>query len=391
MKQFIIFLAFASLFVSCGDSPAGSTEELIAGGDLDAIKARRQEITQTKKTLDAELRMLDSVIKTKDENRKLPLVSIFEVDVEEFQHYLQLQGDVRTKQNVLIYPEMSGTLNRVYVKEGDRVAKGQLLGLIDDGGLGDELARLRTQADLAKTTFDRQKRLWEQQIGSEIQYLEAKTAYEAAGAAVKSAERQLGKSTLRAPFSGIIDEVLQDQGTVVSPVNGMPVFRIVNLSNMYIEVDVPESYLGGVTPGKEAKIYFPVLGDSLVSEVRQTGNFINPANRSFSAEIAVPNKSGNIKPNLTARVAINDYSNDTALLIPQSIISENAEGQQFVYKVSGNEAEETAIAEKTIITTGLSQDNMVEVLSGLERNDRVILEGARNVRDQQEVLIKTKN
>lgn len=388
MRHYLIGLGIILTAISCGSDSPGNTEELIAGGNLDAIKARKQEISQIKRGLDTELRLLDSVINSRDTNKKLPLVNTFEVKKQAFKHYLELQGDVMTKKNVLIYPEMAGTLERVLVKKGDRVAKGQLLARIDDGGMGQDLARLETQAELAKTTFERQKRLWEQKIGSELQYLEAKTTYEAATSAVNSARRQLGKSTLRAPFSGIIDEVVQDQGTVVNPINGMPVFRIVNLNEMYIEVDVPESYLSGITPGKEALIYFPVLGDSVVSQVRQTGNFINPANRSFSAEIPVPNKDGMVKPNLTARVALNDYSNGQALLIPQSIISENAEGQQFVYKVQGDVNETTPIAIKTIITTGLAQNNLVEVLTGLSENDRVIMEGARNVRDQQEVQIK---
>ena len=165
---------------------------------------------------------------------------------------------------------------------------------IDDGGMSSQLEQLKTQAALAKTTFERQKRLWEQKIGSEIQFLQAETNYQAVMNSVKQAESQLAKSNIRAPFSGIIDNVIQEQGTVVSPASGQAVFRIVNLSNMYIEVDVPESYINGVTVGKEVKIYFPVLGDSITSAVRQTGNFINPTNRSFRVEIAVPNTKNTI-------------------------------------------------------------------------------------------------
>ena len=134
---------------------------------------------------------------------------------------------------------------------------------------------------------------------------------------MKQVQSQLGKSKIRAPFSGIIDDVIKDQGTVVSPGQGSEVFRIVNLSNMYIEVDVPETYLGQVTKGKEAVVYFPVLGDSVNTKIRETGNFINPSNRSFSIEIPVPNKNRTIKPNLTAKVRLNDYTNANAILIPQ--------------------------------------------------------------------------
>ncbi len=198
-------------------------------------------------------------------------------------------------------------------------------------------------------------------------------------------QSQLGKSIIRAPFSGIVDDVIKDQGTVVSPGPGSEVFRIVNLSDMYIEVEVPERYLASVTENKEVNIFFPVLGDSLKSRIRTTGNFINPNNRSFTVEIPVPNNNGAIKPNLTARVGINDYSNDKALLVPQSIISENAEGEQYVYLAEVSEGSEVAQVKKSIIITGLTQGAFVEVKSGLNAGEVVVKEGARSVKDGQKV------
>jgi multidrug efflux pump subunit AcrA (membrane-fusion protein) len=156
---------------------------------------------------------------------------------------------------------------------------------------------------------------------------------------------------------------------------------------MYISVDVPESYLEGVTKGKEVKVFFPVLGDSIVTKVRQTGNFINPVNRSFNIEIPVPNQTGNIKPNLTARVQINDYSNEEAILIPQSVISENAEGDQYVYLASKPTDDAFAKATKVIVTTGRTQGDFVEVLSGVRAGDQIIKEGARSVREGQQIQI----
>jgi RND family efflux transporter MFP subunit len=282
---------------------------------------------------------------------------------------------------------MAGVLQRVYVKEGQRVSKGQLLASIDDGGMSSQVAQLKTQAELAKTTYERQKRLWEQKIGSEIQFLQAKSSYQATENAVNQAQSQLGKSTIRAPFSGIIDDVIKDQGTVVSPGPGAEVFRIVNLSNMYISVDVPESYLGGIEKGKAAIVYFPVLGDTVLSEIRQTGNFINPSNRVFSAEIPVSNKKGNIKPNLSAKVSLNDYTSENAITIPQSIISENADGEQYVYIATKSEGENTAVVNRKVIITGKTQASMVEVLSGVSDGDQLVKEGARSVKDGQNVEI----
>ena len=387
MKNIIYFLTVSILLVSCGGSAPQSVNDLVAEGDLESLRAKKSEISEQQRRLEADLKLLDSAIATKAGEERLPLVTTITAEAQKFDHFLELQGDVQTKKNVLIYPEMSGTLQRVYVKEGQPVGKGQLLAIIDDGGMGSQLEQLKTQADLAKTTFERQKRLWDQKIGSEIQYLQAKTQYEAAVSAVKQAESQLGKSTIRAPFSGIIDDVIKDQGTVVAPGPGSEVFRIVNLSDMYIEVDVPESYLSGVEKGKEAIVYFPVLGDTVRTKIRQTGNFINPNNRSFAVEIPVPNKKGNIKPNLTAKVSLNDYTNDEALIIPQSIISENAEGEQYIYIAEKTEDGNKARAKKQIITTGKTQGSVVEVLSGIESGNEIIKEGARSVKDGQNVQI----
>lgn len=386
MKKLIYVFTLAVVLASCGGGAESSVSDLIAQGDLESLRAKKTEISEKQREMERELQLLDSVIAEKSGEERLPLVTTLLAKGEKFDHFLELQGDVETKQNVLIYPEMSGTLQRVTVKEGQRVRKGQLLATIDDGGMASQVSQLKTQAALAKTTYERQKRLWEQQIGSEIQFLQAKSNYEATENAVQQAQSQLGKSTIRAPFSGIIDNVIKDQGTVVSPGPGSEVFRIVNLSDMYIKVDVPENYLGRIEEGKEAKVFFPILGDTITSKIRQTGNFINPSNRAFSVEIPVPNEKGNIKPNLSARVSLNDYSNDGAILVPQGIISENAEGAQYVY-VAVEPNGDKAVAKRRIIQTGKTQGSMVEVLSGITEGDLLIKEGARTVKEGQNIQI----
>lgn len=390
MKNISYVLLLSLFLASCGDSGATSVADLISEGNLETLRAKKNEISETHKQLGMEIKQLDSAIAVQTGEGNLPLISTIAAKTEKFNHFLELQGDVTTKQNVLIYPEMQGTLQRVLVKAGQRVSKGQLLATIDDGGMGSQLAQLETQTALAKTTFERQARLWEQNIGSEIQYLQAKTNYEAAQSSVKQLRSQLGKSSIRAPFSGIIDDVIKDQGTVVAPGPGSEVFRIVNLSDMYIEVDVPESYLGDIKKGNLAKVYFPVLGDTMISEIRQTGNFINPGNRAFTVEVGVPNTNDAIKPNLTAKVSLNDYSSDAAILVPQGIISENADGQQYLY-VANNKADDKATAQRRIITTGRTQGSMVEVLSGVSEGDLLVKEGARTVKDGQSVQILSSN
>lgn len=387
MYKSLLILIFALALVNCGGESKASVEDIIASGTLEEIKEKQQSLNAEQRAITASLRQLDSVVHSKEQQRNIPLVSTLTLEVSEFEHYLDLQGNVQTKQNILLYPEMAGTLVRVYVKKGELVRKGQILAKIDDGGMASGLEQLRTQAALAKTTYERQNRLWEQNIGSEIQYLQTKTNYEATVQSVQQAEAQLAKSTIRAPFSGIADDIMVDEGSTVNPAGGMPIIRLVNLSDMYVEVDVPESYLQQVTPGKRVELSIPVLGDSMISKVRQTGNFINPANRTFKVEIPVPNTKGQIKPNLTVRVKINDYSNPEALLVPPGIISENSEGQQYVYVAAEIGTDQIGKAKKRVITTGLAQNDHIEVLSGIKPGEQIIMEGARRVREGQEIEI----
>lgn len=386
MRKIFIISSALLLAISCGENNKKSIETIIEEGNLTAMRTKRAEVVTQQQAIADQLKQLDNAIASLDTVQKLPLVTTIVAKDTLFNHYLELQGNVETKQNIVLYPEMSGTLTNVYVKEGQRVSKGQLLARIDDGGLSQQLSQIEVQAQLAKTTFDRQKRLWEQKIGSEIQYLEAKTNYEAQQNAVNQIKRQLAKTRVTAPFTGIVDNVISEQGSIVSP-GVTALIRVVNLSNMYIETEVPESYVSSITKGNDVKVYFPVLGKTIDTKIRQVGNYINPNNRSFTVEIEVPNKSGYIKPNLTAKVKINDYTSEKAILIPQSIISENANGDQYTYVTSGKNAENIAQANRVIITTGKTQGDSIEVLEGIKNGDALISEGARSVKDGQKVKI----
>ena len=218
-----------------------------------------------------------------------------------------------------------------------------------------------------------------------MQYLQAKSSYEAQTKAVSQMQEQIEKTIVKAPFSGIIDDVISEQGSMVSP-GGSQLMRILNLDNMYIETNVPEKHLTSITKNKNVEVEFPILGKTIKSTIRETGNYINPANRTFKVEISLPNDNNEIKPNLTAKVKINDYTSEKALLIPQSIISENAQGEQYVYVIKNRKGKD-GIAEKAIITTGKTQGDVIEVLSGIENGTEMIIEGARSIQDGQAVKI----
>ncbi|WP_418602366.1 efflux RND transporter periplasmic adaptor subunit [Hwangdonia sp.] len=388
MKYIYSLLIVTLLITSCGEGKKQSVEKAIESGNLETMRLKRAEIVAQQQQIASQLKQLDDKIAVLDTTKKVPLITTFKAKHEVFTHYLELQGSVNTKKLLVLYPEYSGILTKVYVKEGQSVNKGQTLAKIDDGGLNQQLAQAEIQTALSKTTFERQERLWNQKIGSEIQYLQAKSNYEAQAKAVNQIKQQLAKTVVRAPFSGTIDDVITDQGSVVGA-GQTPLMRIVNLDDMYIETDVPESYITNVTVNKNVKVEFPVLGKSIDAKIRQAGNFINPANRTFKIEVAVPNKDKSIKPNLTAKLKINDYTNENALLIPLSIISENANGEQYIYVVNNKNGNNEGVAERVFIETGKTQGDVIEILSGINDGSEIVNEGARSVKDGQEVKILT--
>jgi RND family efflux transporter MFP subunit len=388
MKHIASIIAITIILTSCSEEKKNSVEKILESNNLEIIRAKRAELVNDQQSIHSKIKLLDERISVLDTTKNVPLITTFTAAHEVFNHMLELQGNVSTKNLMVITPEYSGILTKVYVKEGQKVTKGQILAKIDDGGLGQQLAQLQIQANLAQTTFERQKRLWDQKIGSEIQYLQAKSSFESQVQAVNQLKQQLAKTTVRAPFSGTIDDVITEQGSVVGA-GQTQLIRIVNLDDMYIETDVPERYVSNVVAGKNVQVEFAVLGKTIAAKVRQASNFINPANRTFKVEIAIPNKEKSIKPNLTAKLKINDYTNENALLVPQSIISENADGEQYVYVVKNKKANGEGVANKVIIKTGKTQGDVIEVLEGIENGAEIIKEGARSVKDGQTVKVLT--
>ncbi|WP_321539884.1 efflux RND transporter periplasmic adaptor subunit [Flavobacterium piscinae] len=296
-----------------------------------------------------------------------------------FNHYIEIQGNVETKENIVISPEYSGILTQLYVKAGQKVSKGQLLARIDDGGMSAQLAQAETQLALAKTTFERQKNLWDQKIGSEIQFLQAKTTLESQQKVVAQIKSQLNKTNVVAPFSGTIDEVITERGKVVAP--GMDLFRIVNLSNMYVTANVPENYIAQLKLGAIVNVYLNALGKSYQGKVRQIGNYINPNNRTFSIEIALPNPDNLLRPNQVAVLKIEDYKNPKALLLTENILQETADGSKIVYVVNKVESNNTAKVSQKKIEIGYTSGSFVEVKSGLESGEMVVTDGAKSLKD----------
>ncbi|MGB7841552.1 MAG: efflux RND transporter periplasmic adaptor subunit [Salinimicrobium sp.] len=384
MKKISLIIFSALALYSCGKEK--SVEDIIDEGDLQEIRAKKAELSTQQSELSSQIASLDEAIKELDVNEQFVLVQTMKLEENLFKHYVELPGDVETDQNITVYPEYSGILLNISVKEGDRVQKGQILAKIDDGGLSNQLAQLEAQLALAKTTFERQKRLWDQNIGSEIQYLEAKTNFEAVQNSVNQLKSQLGKTVVRAPFSGVIDELFSDEGEVVAPGQSR-LFRLINLSEMYITTAVPENYLGRIKKGTEVMVEIAATGTSFKSTIQQVGNFINPNNRTFEIKVAVPDSQEQVKPNLIATVKLNDYTSKGAITIPESVVQKNAAGESVAYVMEQQE-DSIGVAQKRILKLGASYKDSVEVLSGLKAGEFLVTEGAKNLHDGEQVKVK---
>lgn len=388
MKKLILIIGLPLLLISCGgDEETKSIDQVIESEDLSQIRAKKSELSNEQSKIAQQLDRLDEAIKSLDKNRRMDLVSIETIQDTLFKHYAEVQGNVATDENIIVYPEFSGILTKVNVNEGDRVSKGQVLARIDAGGLQSELAQLEAQERLAKTTYERQKRLWDQNIGSEMQYLEAQTNYEALKSSVQRLKSQLDKTVVRAPFSGVIDDVISEQGEVVNPGQNQ-LFRIISLDNMYVEADVPENYLSKISIGTGVKVNIGSVGREFEGEVSQVGNNINPNNRTFRIEVKVPNEKDLIKPNQIATIKLNDYTSENAIVIPESSIQKNAMGESIVYVLEQENDQNFGTARKVIVETGLVYNDSIEIKEGLKSGQILITDGAKNIRDGQEVKFR---
>lgn len=374
MKKIILIFTASILLFSCGQKEeAVTTDTLIETKNVANIKAKRDLLQAEISKIDAALATLE--VKTTQE----ALVSVLTVKDTVFNHYLEVQGNVNTKENILIQPEMPGTLVSLNVIAGQRVAKGQILGRTDDGGMGQQLASVENQYALARTTFERQKNLWDQKIGSEIQFLQAQTQMIGLQKAVLQMKAQLSKTLIKAPFTGVIDAVFVERGQVVS-ITPQGLMRIVNLSNMYVSTEVPETYIGKLKVGSLVNVSLTSLGKTYQGKVRQVGNNINPANRSFGIEVWVPNPGNLLRPNQVAKLQIIDYTKKNAIVVPTNTIQANGDGTKFVY-IANNVNGKTGIAKKVVVTTGQSSENVTEILSGIKTTDIIITEGINTIQE----------
>lgn len=413
MKKIFLPILLSLAVISCKKENTDDTlADLIAKKDVKGLQAYRDQQQKRIDSINALMENVDQNLSTFGVNQTQGFVSILPLELTNFAHYIELQGNVTTDQDVAVQPQMPGTLT-LYVRQGQYVGAGQVIGRVADGGLADQLKQAQIQvsavkaqlqqvksaSELAKITYEKQASLWRQKIGSEIQFLQAKTNYESSVKQVSAVQSQvaatqkaadavaatLSKTAIRAPFSGVIDEVMQQTGQVVSP--GMPIVKLINLTAMRVEAKVPETYLSNVKAGTSVIVDFPMLKKTVNSRVRLTSNFINPANRTFTIQVPIANQGGIIKPNLLAKVKIEDYFNPNAIVVPSQYIYEDAAYKSFVFvakNVNGNQG----VAKKVFITKGEKSENSIEIKSGLNKGDILITDGSKTLVDGQKIKIQ---
>ena len=351
---------------------------------IEFLEIEKNKIITKIDELNEDLKKINSSIDKINNNQKVPLVTGIKISSEPFSHKIEIQANINTRQNLILFPELSGELKEIYVTEGQQVKKDQLLAVIDDSGLNEELEQLKIQFSLSKINFEKTERLWNKKIGSEMKYLESKAKYESQQKMVDQMKKRLSKTKIIAPFKGIIDEIKGKKGQILTPYV-TPILRILNLDKMYVEALVPENHLPNIKIGSEAIVNIPVLNSSQKTKINQTGNYINPNNRTFKIEAPLNNNNHIIKPNLAAKILITDYYNKNAIMIPTKIINENAEGQPYIFKLLKTDENSIYKTKKVFIELGKSTNEKTEILNGIKVDDLIIDEGSMIVDDNQKV------
>jgi membrane fusion protein (multidrug efflux system) len=367
-------LLAATLFLaSCGGGDKDPNAELTK------LKAE-QAATQAKI---ADLEAKTGSAKAADAASAVP-VSVIKVATESFAGYLEVQGRVDFDQNATVGARAAGTLTSVRVQRGDQVRKGQILATVDASVLDANIAELRTRMELAKTVYDKQAGLWKQQIGTEVQYLQAKNNYEALQRNLGSLNQQKSLYNVVAPYAGVVDNVLPKLGETVAP--GAPVVQLNSGQGGKVLADVSEAYAGSIKAGDKALVTLPDMGaEEIPSTVRTVSRTISATSRTFTVELRLPsNVASRLRPNMVASVRIKNYGNASATVLPVDLIQHD---EQNAYVLVVNKAGDKAVAAKRVIKTGQTYNGKQEVLSGLKSGDEVISAGYQNLNEGQTVKV----
>jgi len=381
MKIFIRFklVMYAMIgtwvFYSCGQQQ-GST-------DLEALLHKKDSLQNVYKELSGEIEVIQSQIEALDSSsrKKLTIVSTRKLTPTKFEHFFEVYGNVESKQNAFVNMEMPGTIKDIKVEVGQKVKRGQVLALLDKGIIQSNIDEVNGSYELANTIFLKQEKLWNQKIGSELQYLEAKNRKEGLQQKLATLNTTLEKFIITAPFTGIIDEIFYKEGELGNMM--IPLLRLININQVYIVADISENYISTIKPGAYIRAEFPSLNKSIEAQIDRSGSFINPHNRTFKIYIDIDNQNGELKPNLLSVLHIKDFEKDSAIVVPSGIIQQDALGKEYLYIT--NREGNCMKAKKVMVKSGMSHNDETIILEGLTGDEEIVLKGARNIKDGQKI------
>ncbi len=373
-QKFII--AFATIilivfFVSCGKKE----DNTLLGKKAQLAELKKEQLAVNDKitNLQKEIEKLEPL---KEEKVKTVVAS--PVLASNFQHFVESTGRLEAENNVFVSPQMGGAITKIFVKVGDFVTKGQKIATLDNSILRNSIQEVQLQLETAKTIFERQKNLWDQKIGTEVQYIQAKSSVESLERRIVTLRSQDGMNVVLSPISGVVDEVRLKEGEIAAP--GLGILRVVNLNDLKVVANISDTYAGTISKGNLISIKFPDLNKEIKTVISYVSQTINPASRTFTVEAKVPNIDKSLKPNLLAIVSINDQSKGGAIVIPQNLVQNTEQGAiVYVIESEGNKK----IARSRIVTSGLTYDGKVEIKSGLKVGDTIITEGYQEIVDGQ--------
>jgi len=384
MKYLLSLATLFLLVVACQEeqkvAPNAIPTDL--NGKKEFLKNKKAELRQLSALIEKTEQEIDALIP--DDQKARTLVTTTQVPVKDFERFVDIQAAVEADDMVAASSETGGRILRMNFKEGDNIRKGQLIAKIDLEQIDKQVAELQTAMTLAKDVFERQSRLWKQNIGSELQYLEAKNNVERLEKSLETIEFQKTKANVYAPISGVVEMVGLKQGEMASP--GMPILQILNTNRVKVVADIPETYLGKIKRGETVTIKFPALDKEIQAKISQLGRTIDPNNRTFEAEINLNNSKGIYKPNLLALMMINDFEAKNVPVIPVEMVQQEVSGKDYVYiKEKGKKGE---IAKKIYVEIGENYNGEVIIKSGLAGGEDLIMEGARGLAENQLVKVE---
>ena len=364
LTQAIIFVALVVFAVACGSSVDKKAE-------LAKLKKQHDELAVKIKKLESELQIGDSATKS-----KVTTVSVTEAKPQEFNHYLEVQGKVDGEDNIAVSAQMAGAITAVFVKEGDAVRKGQTLAQIDNSVMQQQIASTKQQLEFATNLYNKQKALWDKQIGSEVQYLTAKNNKENLEKALATLNDQLEMTRIKSPINGSVEEVNLKVGQMASP--GLPAVRVVNFSTVKVVAEIAEAYAPKIKPGNKVIVFFPDFNTEVNSTIRFTSKYINPVNRTFVSEVRLGPSNVQYRANMMAVVRINDYHNPSAFTIPVTLVRETSEGK-YIYVAKQENGK--LVARRLPVTVGSTYNGLAEITAGITAGDKIITTGFNSLID----------